>query len=164
VATSTEEITIRVAPEAAQAYRAATEQEYGPSLLGFAEEDLVREIRRRAALVLTLGIMGLVLSICPYFGWMLANNMMLGNRELIIVGPALYVCPLVGWMHGSFAMLLSRIAQLEMARGKSDRYGRRMLQAGWVLGLIASLLFLLLLCLAFFCAWRLDLGNYLSTP
>jgi hypothetical protein len=74
--------------------------------LGYAPE---RRRPHRGGLILTLGILGLVFSLCPLPGWVLGGcAMSMGNSDLY-----------------------------EMAKGRMDREGRGTTQAGRILGIIA---------------------------
>jgi hypothetical protein len=110
-------------PEAAPEYGFADDPEPAPrrrDQLDFEEDFAPRERLRphRGAAILTLGILGLLMSCCPLLGWIL------GGCAMSMGGTDLY----------------------EMAKGRMDREGQGLTQAGRILGIIAvvlaSLLFL----------------------
>lgn len=76
------------------------------------DEDHPRGRPHHGVLILTLGILGLVLSCCP----------------------------LAGWILGGCAMSLASTDMYEMAARRMDRSGRGMTRAGKILGAIAVLL------------------------
>jgi predicted Zn finger-like uncharacterized protein len=76
------------------------------------DDDLVRGRPHRGGLILTLGILGLVLSCCPMAGWILGGiALSMGNTDL-----------------------------QAMSRRQMDRSGQGMTQAGKICGLIAVIL------------------------
>jgi hypothetical protein len=101
-----------------------------PEPLDFDEDyGVPRERRRphRGATILTLGILGLVMSCCPLMGWIL------GGCAMSMGGTDLY----------------------EMAKGRMDRDGQGITQAGRILGIIA----VIFASLAFLANCLLRMGN-----
>lgn len=86
----------------------------------FSNADTVRP--HRGAVILTLGILGLCLACCP----------------------------LAGWILGGCAMGMGSADLYEMARGRMDRSGRGMTQAGKICGTIGVVLATVGTCLRLF--------------